>query len=107
MGEAGVSGLSEEEGVAKLWDAIFVASRATSADPVAAWKAHSKHLHSRVAYLNEKRFHALRFRSADGATDLTVGLADDHLWAGGGGEAGEWGLLQCEYPDGGVLYDAA
>jgi aminopeptidase len=80
--------LPEAEGVAKLWDAIFVASRATSDDPVAAWKAHSKHLHSRVAFLNEKRYYSLRFHSNDGATDLTVGLADDHLWAGGGGEAG-------------------
>jgi aminopeptidase len=81
-------GLPEQEAVAKLWDAIFTASRATSDDPIAAWKAHSKHLHERVAFLNEKRFHSLRFHSDDGTTDLTVGLADDHLWAGGGGEAG-------------------
>jgi aminopeptidase len=81
-------GLDEDEAVAKLWDAIFVASRATSEDPVATWKQHSKNLHDRVAFLNEKRFHALRFHSADGATDLTVGLADDHLWAGGGGMSG-------------------
>ncbi|QHN02515.1 aminopeptidase [Granulicella sp. WH15] len=80
--------LPEAEGVAKLWDAIFTASRATEEDPVATWKAHSRHLHERVAYLNEKRYYALRFHSNDGATDLTVGLADDHLWAGGGGEAG-------------------
>jgi aminopeptidase len=81
-------GLDEDEAVAKLWDAIFTASRATSDDPVAAWKAHSADIHRRVALLNEKRFHALRFHSADGATDLTVGLADDHLWAGGGGPSG-------------------
>ncbi len=80
--------LPEEQAVAKLWDAIFTASRVTSADPVAAWKAHSQHLHERVAYLNEKRYHALRFRTADGTTDLTVGLADDHLWAGGGDKSG-------------------
>jgi aminopeptidase len=80
--------LPEDEAVAKLWDAIFTASRATSDDPVAAWKTHSSNLHGRVKYLNEKRFHALRFHNADGTTDLTVGLADDHLWAGGGGEAG-------------------
>jgi aminopeptidase len=80
--------LDETAGVAKLWDAIFTASRATSDDPVAAWKKHSKDLHDRVTYLNEKRFHSLRFHSADGATDLTVGLADDHLWAGGGGMSG-------------------
>jgi len=81
-------GLPEQEAVTKLWDAIFTASRATSDDPIAAWKAHSKHLHERVAFLNEKRFHSLRFHSDDSKTDLTVGLADDHLWAGGGGEAG-------------------
>ncbi len=81
-------GLPEQEAVAKLWDAIFTASRATSDDPIAAWKAHSKHLHERVDFLNEKRFHSLRFHSDDHSTDLTVGLADDHLWAGGGGEAG-------------------
>ncbi len=34
--------------------------------------------------MNEKRFHSLRFFSEDGSTDLTVGLADQHLWAGGG-----------------------
>ena len=81
-------GETEEKAVEKLWDAIFIASRATSADPVSAWKQHSADLHKRVAHLNEKRFHSLRFHSDDGATDLTVGLADDHLWAGGGGASG-------------------
>jgi aminopeptidase len=80
--------LPVDEAVEKLWDAIFIASRATSDDPVAAWKAHSAHLQERVQYLNRKRFHALRFFSDDEATDLTVGLADDHLWAGGGGPSG-------------------
>ena len=78
----------EAEAVPKLWDAIFTASRATSEDPVAAWKAHTANIHKRVAHLNEKRFHSLRFHSEDGSTDLTVGLADDHLWAGGGGTGG-------------------
>jgi aminopeptidase len=81
-------GLPEDEAVSKLWDAIFTASRATGEDPVADWKAHSAEIHRRVALLNEKRFHALRFHSQDGTTDLTVGLADDHLWAGGGGPSG-------------------
>jgi aminopeptidase len=81
-------GLPEDEAVSKLWDAIFTASRATGEDPVADWKAHSAEIHRRVALLNEKRFHALRFHAQDGTTDLTVGLADDHLWAGGGGPSG-------------------
>lgn len=90
--------LSEDEAVAKLWDAIFTASRATSDDPVAAWKAHNSNLHERVKYLNEKRFHALRFHNAEGTTDLTVGLADDHLWAGGGGEAGNGIVCNANIP---------
>jgi aminopeptidase len=90
--------LEEEAGVAKLWNAIFTASRATSEDPVAAWKAHSKHLHERVAFLNEKRYHSLRFHSSDGTTDLTVGLADDHLWAGGGGVSGNGVFCNANIP---------
>jgi aminopeptidase len=78
--------------VAKLWEAIFLASRVTGADPVADWKHHTIHLKQRVDMLNEKRFHALHFKSQDASgavvTDLKVGLAEDHLWAGGGGEAG-------------------
>ena len=91
-------GLPEKESVAKLWDAIFIASRATSDDPVAAWRGHSADIHQRVAFLNEKRFHALRFRSHDGATDLTVGLADDHLWAGGGGKSGNGVFCNANIP---------
>ena len=87
-----------EEAMTRLWDAIFLASRATSDDPVAAWKAHSAHLHERVAYLNQKRFHALRFYSEDGETDLTVGLAVDHLWAGGGGKAGNGVFCNANIP---------
>jgi aminopeptidase len=91
-------GLPEEEAVAKLWDAIFTASRATSDDPVAAWKQHSKNIHERVNHLNLKRFYALRFHNADGTTDLTVGLADDHLWAGGGGESGNGVFCNANIP---------
>ncbi len=80
--------LPVDEAVAKLWDAIFEASRVTGADPVADWKQHGKSIKQRVDLLNTKRFHSLHFKSQDGSTDLTVGLADDHLWAGGGGPSG-------------------
>jgi aminopeptidase len=73
---------------AKLWDAIFLASRVTGTDPVEAWKEHNRQLKERVDYLNDKRFHALHFTSVDGSTDLVVGLADNHLWGGGGGPSG-------------------
>ena len=73
--------LPEAEAVARLWDAIFAASRVDAADPVAAWATHNAALHARTAGLNDKRFAALHFSGP--GTDLTVGLADGHLWAGG------------------------
>jgi aminopeptidase len=72
--------------VAKLWDAIFATTRIDSDDPVGAWKAHDAHLQKRAAFLNEKRYAALRYRGP--GTDFRLGLADDHLWLGGGTTAG-------------------
>jgi len=73
--------LSEADGVARLWDGIFAASRIDAADPVADWQAHNRNLRARATHLNDKRYAALRFTGP--GTDLTVGLADDHLWLGG------------------------
>ena len=74
--------LPQDEALARLWEAIFAASRADQSDPVAAWKKHDANLHARADRLNEKRYSALHFRGP--GTDLRVGLADDHLWLGGG-----------------------
>jgi aminopeptidase len=74
--------LKADEALARLWDAIFAASRVDAADPVAAWKGHDAGLHRRADLLNEKRYSALHFKAP--GTDLKVGLADDHLWLGGG-----------------------
>ena len=68
--------------VARLWDAIFAVTRIDAPDPVADWKAHSAHLQERAQFLNNKRFAALHFKGP--GTDLRVGLAQDHLWLGGG-----------------------
>ncbi|CUW46382.1 aminopeptidase [Novacetimonas hansenii] len=73
--------LPPEQALARLWDAIFTASRVTTADPVAEWARHNETLHRRASWLNDRRFAALHFRGPD--TDLTVGLADGHAWAGG------------------------
>ncbi len=78
--------MSPDEGLARLWEAIFAASRADQTDPVAAWKKHDANLHARAGRLNEKRYSALHFRGP--GTDLRVGLADGHLWLGGGTTAG-------------------
>ena len=72
--------------LAKLWDAIFASSRIHTTDPVSAWKQHDAVLHTHAARLNEKRYAALRYRGP--GTDLKLGLADDHLWLGGGTTAG-------------------
>ncbi len=78
--------LPADKTIEKLWDAIFAASRADLPDSVAAWKTHDAGLHARAKLLNEKRYAALHFRAP--GTDLRVGLADDHLWLGGGTTAG-------------------
>lgn len=91
-------GNPEPIAMAKLWEAIFKASRIDGDDPVAQWREHGEQLKRRVDFLNAKRFHALRFHSADGATDLTVGLANEHLWAGGGTTAGNGVYCQPNIP---------
>jgi len=75
----------EDIAVAKLWHAIFAASRVDTPDPVAAWQTHNEQLNARTTLLNAKRYSALRFRGP--GTDLTVGLADEHEWAGGASTA--------------------
>ena len=87
-----------EQAVAKLWEAIFHASRITGDDPVTDWQRHGTRLKERVDMLNAKRYHALHFRSKDRSTDLTVGLADQHLWAGGGTTAGNGVYCQPNIP---------
>jgi aminopeptidase len=72
--------------LAKLWDAIFETSRINTDDPVTAWKMHDAELQKRAALLNEKRYAALQYRGP--GTDFHLGLADDHLWMGGGTTAG-------------------
>ena len=72
--------------LSKLWGAIFESTRINGNDPVADWKSHDASLHTRMDRLNEKRYSALRYRGP--GTDFTLGLADDHLWMGGGTTAG-------------------
>ncbi|WP_345465329.1 aminopeptidase [Deinococcus carri] len=74
-------GVSREEAVQQQWDAIFAATRADQPDPVAAWQGHLADLKRRRETLTAKQYAALHFRG--GETDLTVGLADDHIWGGG------------------------
>src|SRR5271170_1175040 len=59
--------LPADEALARLWDAIFAASRVDTPDPVAAWKDHDSGLHRRAKLLNDKRYAALHFRAATGS----------------------------------------
>jgi aminopeptidase len=77
--------LPEAEAVAKLWDAIFAATRADVADPVAAWSAHLAQLQHATDALNGRGYVALHLRAP--GTDLRLGLADTHVWESGGSTA--------------------
>jgi aminopeptidase len=77
---------SAEGALSKLWDAIFETSRINQDDPTLGWTAHDANLHKRADYLNEKRYAAFQYRGP--GTDFRLGLADDHLWIGGGTTAG-------------------
>jgi aminopeptidase len=69
------------EQVAGLWDAIARLCRLDRPDPVAAWREHLDALARRRDMLNERRYTHLRYRGP--GTDLTVGLADGHVWVSG------------------------
>lgn len=75
----------ESVAVSKLAEAIFAASRVDNEDPVSAWDAHNRALATRTAWLNGQRFESLHFSGP--GTDLTIGLADNHLWQGGASSA--------------------
>lgn len=77
--------LPEAQALDKLWRAIFACSRADVDDPVQAWVDHSARLKARTELLNGKAYHALRYRGP--GTDLTIGLADGHIWKGGAAAA--------------------
>nr|WP_302597007.1 aminopeptidase [uncultured Cellulosilyticum sp.] len=73
---------SKEEAESLLWDRIFAATRIYEEDPVAAWKAHTDFLADKCAYLNNKKIKTLHYTAP--GTDLTVELAKNHIWQGGG-----------------------
>jgi aminopeptidase len=74
-----------DEAVAKLWDAIFAATRADVDDPVGAWEAHLAQLQRAHDHLNARGYVALHLKAP--GTDLRLGLADTHVWESGGSTA--------------------
>ena len=77
-------GLSEEEAVDRLWDAILKTVRVDAEnDPVAAWKKHTDFIEEKAAWLNGQGFTSLHYSSANG-TDFTVDLIPEAKWEGAG-----------------------
>lgn len=76
-------GLSEDEAMDRLWEAIFQAVRVEGkGDAVEKWQAHQAQLRQRVDALNALKLQSLHYQNRLG-TDLTVRLPEGHLWAGG------------------------
>ena len=82
--------LPEAESVARLWDAIFAATRADLEDPVGAWEAHLATLERAKTRLTARAYRALHLRAP--GTDLRLGLADGHVWESGGSNAASNGV---------------
>jgi aminopeptidase len=72
-----------EPDVERLWEAVATAMRLDEADPVAAWRDRAAELAARGHALDALDLTEVRYHSA--GTDLTVGLAPDSRWTGGGG----------------------
>lgn len=79
----------DEVAIYRLWLAILAAARADGDDPDEAWELHDATFDKNLRFMNTHHFDALRYRAANG-TDITIGLTDRHIWAGG----------KCETPDG-------
>jgi len=72
----------QEERLDRMWEAIFNICRVDQDDPIQAWKDHLEDLGQRCAYLNDKKYSALKYSGP--GTDITIGLAKDHRWQSGG-----------------------
>lgn len=87
---------SEEEAVAKLWDAIYKAVRLDAEDPIEAWKQHNITLHEKAVALNDYRFKKLHYRAP--GTDLFIELDDKHVWVSAGSENEQGHVFMANMP---------
>ena len=93
--------LPPDQAVSKLWTR-FLPRRGWMA--MILWHGGNimmRGFHRRADLMNEKRYSALHFRGP--GTDLRVGLADDHLWMGGGTQAGTGAYCIPNMPTEGVF----
>ena len=76
-------GLSEQDALERLWDAILATARADGPDPAKAWAEHDAAFRKRIERLNARQFDALRYTAANG-TDFPVGMLPEAQFRGGG-----------------------
>lgn len=70
--------LSVEEAYIKFIDEVFDIVRIDGNDPVENWRQHIANLSVYAQKLQQKNYHAFHYVSE--GTDLTVGLAKNHIW---------------------------
>jgi aminopeptidase len=73
--------LPGEAATARLWEEIGRMCRLDKPDPMAAWESHLQRLEARAAFLNKRRYSALKY--AGPGTDLMLGLPEGHIWVSG------------------------
>lgn len=66
----------------KLWDAIFFTARIDTPNPIVAWRDHIRKLSQKADWLNSFNFKALKYSAP--TADITIGLADQHVWEAAG-----------------------
>lgn len=77
------SDMSDKEAVEALWNAIYKVTRIDQDNPIEAWNEHRASFEKRVRILNEKKIKSLHYQNHLG-TDLTIGMNEGYLFAGGG-----------------------
>jgi len=75
--------LPPKKAIAKLWDAILEASRASKGNPIKNWKDHNRELKEQCEKLNNLHIDYLTYKAPNG-TDFKVWLHEDGLFIGGG-----------------------
>lgn len=70
----------DDEAVEALLDLILYTVRADTENPVESWEELDRTLHTKVDYLNNKKYKALRYEAP--GTDFVMELPKGHLWAG-------------------------
>lgn len=89
--------LTEEEGMARLWEMILKAVRVWDGDAVKAWEKHNAFLKEKCRMLDDYAFEKLHYKNSIG-TDFTVGLVKGHIWEGGSEVAGTGTVFVANMP---------